>query len=92
MKNVICNEIKIKLSNGDYIVAQLCEYGKGIPPEISIFFQDENGVVLQDIALVRAKEVDACVVDSKRPGADVLVWADESSEDYTNRFSIDEYE
>lgn len=50
-----------------------------------------KGVALQDIVLVRAKEKEPTVVDADNTGAEVLVWADEDQEDYTHKFSIDEY-
>ena len=84
------NSLEIKLANGHKIVAQLCEYGAA-PPEIAVCIQDKDGVALQDIVLVRAKEKEPTVVDVDNPGAEVLVWADEDQEDYTHKFSIDEY-
>lgn len=85
------NKLEIKLANGHKLVAELCEYNSVIPPAIAIYFQDEKGVVLQDIVLVRAKEKEISVIDDVNVGAEVLVWADETDEDYTNRFKIDEY-
>lgn len=85
-------KLEIKLANGHRLVAELCEYyGGEIPPEIAVCIQDENGVALQDIVLVRAKENESTVVDDKNVGAEVLVWADETDEDYTHRFVIDEH-
>lgn len=84
-------QIKITLANGHKLVAELCDPGGDTPPEITVYIQDEKGVVLQDIALVRAKEKEPTVVDTENVGAEVLVWADEFTEDYTNRFIINEY-
>ena len=50
------NKLEIKLANGHKLVAELCEYGGEIPPEITVYIQDEEGIALQDIVLVRAKE------------------------------------
>ena len=85
------SKLEIKLANGHKLVAELCEYGDEIPPEIAVCIQDEKGVALQDIVLVRAKEKEISVVDDVNIGAEVLVWADETTEDYTDKFQIDEY-
>ena len=56
------NKLEIKLANGHKLVAELYEYfGGEIPPEIAVCIQDENGVALQDIVLVRAKENESTV-------------------------------
>ena len=57
------NKLEIKLANGHKLVAELCEYGGEIPPEITVYIQDEEGIALQDIVLVRAKEKAISVVD-----------------------------
>ena len=85
------NKLEIKLANGHKLVAELCEYVGEIPPEISVYIQDEEGTVLQDIVLVRAKEKEIGVVDTATVGAEVLVWSDKTNEDYTDKFQIDEY-
>lgn len=85
------NKLEIKLANGHKLVAELCEYGSEIPPEITVYIQDEEGIALQDIVLVRAKQKEGLVVDDVNVGAEVLVWADETNEDYTDKFQIDEY-
>lgn len=86
------NKIEIPLANGHKIVAEFCEYGYELPPEIAICFQDKDGCVFQDIVLVRAKQVPNGVPIDINIGAEVLVWADENNEDYTDRFQIDEYD
>lgn len=86
------NKIEIPLANGHKIVAEFCEYGDGFPPEIAICFQDKDGCVLQDIVLVRAQQVPNGVPIDINIGAEVLVWADENDEDYTDKFQIDEYD
>ena len=85
------NKLEIKLANGHKLVAELCEYVGEIPPEISVYIQDEEGTVLQDIVLVRAKEKEIGVVDTTTVGTEVLVWSDKTNEDYTDKFQIDEY-
>ena len=65
------NKIEIQLSNKHTLVAELCEYGGEIPPEIAVYIQDEMGVILQDIALIREKVREDIDVDET--GAEVLV-------------------
>lgn len=84
-------KLELKLANGHKLIAELCDSGGDNPPEIAVYIQNNKGVILQDIALVRAKETEPMVVDTENVGAEVLVWADEFTEDYTNRFIINEY-
>jgi hypothetical protein len=86
------NKLEIKLANGHKIVAELCDYGHEIPPEIVVCIQDEEGVALQDIVLVRAKEKGIGIVDDVNVGTEVLVWTDEDNEDYTHKFRINEHD
>ena len=83
-------KIEIQLGNKHTLVAELCEYGGEIPPEIAVYIQDEMGVMLQDIALIREKVREDTDVDET--GAEVLVWSDESNEDYTHKFVINEHD
>lgn len=84
-------KLELKLANGHKLIAELCDPGGDNPPEIAVYIQDEKGVGLQNVALVRAKETEPAVVDTENVGAEVLVWADENDEDYTDRFIINEY-
>lgn len=83
-------KIEIQLSNKHTLVAELCEYGGEIPPEFAVYIQDEMGVILQDIALIREKVREDINVDETR--TEVLVWSDESNEDYTHKFVINEHD
>ena len=83
-------KIEIQLSNKHTLVAELCEYSGEIPPEIVVYIQDEMGVILQDIALIREKVRENINVDET--GTEVLVWSDESNEDYTHKFVINEHD
>lgn len=83
-------KIEIQLSNKHTLVAELCEYGGEIPPEFAVYIQDEMGVILQDIALIREKVREDIDVDET--GTEVLVWSDESNEDYTHKFVINEHD
>ena len=83
-------KIEIQLSNKHTLVAELCEYGREIPPEFAVYIQDEMGVILQNIALIREKVREDINVDET--GTEVLVWSDESNEDYTHKFVINEHD
>lgn len=77
--------LTIELGNGNKLVAELCEYpNSDIKSEIVICIQDKDGIAIQDIALARPQE--------NENGTEVLIWADENDEDYTNKFVINEYE
>ena len=76
------NQIIIKLQNGKEIVAELCNYD-GEHPEIVVCIQ-EDGIAVQDVCLVRPYEDTSDI--------ECLVWGDEYSEDYTDRFVIPQYE
>ena len=79
------NKIVLQLNNGTELVAELYNYD-GNHPEITIFIQ-ENGVAAQDICLVRP-----CEDASKASGTiECLVWGNEYSEDYTDKFVITQY-
>jgi len=53
--------------------------------EITVYLRCKStGVIIQDIALVRKSETENSV--------ECLVWGDENSEDYTDRFSIPPYD
>lgn len=79
------NRIVIKLDCGKEIVAELCDYD-GNHPEIVVCIQD-NGIAIQDICIVRPHEED----DIRNGDIDCLVWGDEYSEDYTDKFIISQY-
>lgn len=83
-------KIEIQLNNKHTLVAELCEYGGEIPPEFAVYIQDEMGVILQNIALIREKVREDIDVDET--GTEVLVWSDESNEDYTHKFVINEHD
>ena len=84
-------KLELKLANGHKLIAELCDPGGDNPPEIAVYIQNNEGVGLQNVALVRAKETEPAVVDTENVGAEVLVWADEFNEDYTNKFIVNEY-
>lgn len=79
------NKIVLKLNNGVELVAVLDNYD-GNHPEIEIFIQ-EDGIVTQDICCVRPSED----VSKSSGTVECLVWGDECSEDYTDKFIIEKY-
>ena len=79
------NKIVLQLNNGTELIAELYNYD-GNHPEITIFIQ-ENGIAAQDICLVRP-----CEDASEASGTvECLVWGDEYSEGYTDKFIIAQY-
>ena len=79
------NKIVLKLNNGVELVAVLDNYD-GDHPEIEIFIR-ENGMATQDICFVRPSED----VSKSSGTIECLVWGDECSEDYTDKFIIEKY-
>lgn len=80
------NEIKIRLNENTTIVAQLNEWIDTEPAEICIWLQDNDGVAIQDICLVRPN-----ARSNDKDEVEVLVWGDEDSEDYTEEYIIKEH-
>ena len=74
-------QLKIKLKDGKEICAEVYSYD-GEHEELSVYIQDEDGNIIQDIALVRPSE-------SEDKKVEVLVWKDKDDEDYTDKFSVD---
>lgn len=82
------NKIVIPLNNGRELVAELYSYDDE-HPEITVYVQ-ENGLIYQDICLVRPHEGKGCV--QEKDSVDCLVWSDENSEDFTHQYCIEFYE
>lgn len=88
------NAIEIKVGNNK-LIAFVNDWEDDMPKEIFISLADENGLMLQDICMVREHyhynpntlnvEIDSSLIDCK-------VWADSGNEDYTNEFCISVYE
>ena len=86
-------ENKIEICLGEYkIVAEI--YGEkepGFPPEMTVYVQNKDNRITQDICLVRPhygyeRESDEIKTDNGL--VDCLVWADDYNEDYTHKFVI----
>ena len=88
------NKIVIKFNNGRELVAELDNYD-GEHPEIIVYMKEE-GLVVQDICLIRPHqndwtEADQLLEEEKEGDIDVLVWEDEYDEDYTRKHIIHQY-
>ena len=82
------NKISIKLNNVREIVAELYDYD-GEHPEITVYIR-ENGLIYQDICLVRPHEGNNMV--QERDAVDCLVWGNPNNEDFTDEYFIPVYE
>lgn len=80
---------RIKLADNVYIKIDDNEntYDKEVGPEVYIYLEDEEGICIQDLIIVRnagseyPRKYDGTV--------EVLVYADNMTEDYTHSFEID---
>ena len=84
-------ENKIRIPIGDmFLVAMANDWQDDMPVEMCIYLEDKNGVVHQDIALVR--EHYHLLMNQgfiRDPSLiDVKVWGNSDSEDYTHEFTI----
>ena len=82
------NKIRINLSENLELVAELYNYD-GDHPEITVYIE-KDGVVYQDICLVRPHEGIERVQECN--SIDCLVWADKDNEDFTTEYWIEMYE
>ena len=80
--SVKCEELRVPLDDDTDIVANLCPVEEH--PAVQCYLEKKNGLIWQDIALIRPNEEDSQKVD-------VLVWGDGDDEDYTNRYVISQY-
>lgn len=88
------NKIEIPIGNKK-IVAYVNDWQDDMPKEIYISLVDSDGVIAQDICMVREhyhydKNIEGFKIDSSL--VDCKVWADSDSEDYTDEFVIGVYE
>lgn len=74
---------KIPLPNGVEIVVQRYDYD-GEHPEIAVCLW-KDGVCVQDLCMIRPNEGD-------KNNVEILVWGDETEEEYTHKFIIPQYE
>ena len=82
--------MKIKIPFGDCFIVTEAYKADEYPTEISTYIEDKNGVILQDICMVRQHstyEENAVNTDDNK--VDCIVWSDSNDEDYTHKFVID---
>lgn len=87
-------QIEVPVGNKK-IVAYVQDWDDGLPKEIYISLVDDEGILLQDVCMVREHfsynskndefEIDDNLIDCK-------IWADSDNEDYTDEFIIGVYE
>lgn len=87
-------QIEVPVGNKK-IVAYVQDWDDGLPKEIYISLVDDEGILLQDICMIREHfsynskndefEIDDNLIDCK-------IWADSDNEDYTDEFIIGVYE
>lgn len=86
--------IRIRTESGKYLTV---DYSGNEFKEFYIGLEDEDGVWIQDLAVVREKysfgvdESEKYITKPVKGIYEVLVYADKDSEDYTHKFSIDEW-
>lgn len=89
-------EKKIEVPIGDKkIVAFINDWHDSLPKEIYISLVDSDGVVVQDICMVREHyhcNHNSCEFEIDDSLIDCMVWADSDSEDYTDEFTISVYD
>lgn len=81
---------KIKIPIGDkFLVAMVNEWQDGMPVELCVYLETNDGVVWQDICLVR-EHYHLLNMDFVRDPSlvDCKVWGNSDSEDYTDEFVI----
>ena len=79
-------EIVIPLPNGDKLVA---EWFDGMPHTIAVGIRNSQGVYVQDLVVV--EPTGAAFEETENDKFDIMVWADENSEDWTNKFTVKRY-
>lgn len=82
------NKIRINLDYNLELVADLYNHD-GEHPEINVYIE-KDGMIYQDICLVRPHENEMCEQETNL--IDCIVWGDKDDEDYTHKFVIGIYE
>lgn len=78
--------IRFQTASGKTVVVALSE-PVGYPPELYIYYEESN----QNIAVIRQKESEPIVPDTKNPGMEILLWENPLDEDYIRKIIIPEY-
>lgn len=85
------NKLTIQLGNKKIVAEIYALGGSNIPPELCVYIEDEDGVIIQDICLVRPHyEIDKTTHEFKTDNEliDCLVWGNSAYEDYTEKFIV----
>ena len=86
------NKLYLNIADGKSIVVEHLDWHDEFPNEFAVYICNKDGVVLQDLCLVRQhyenSSEDSNKVDDR---IDCMVWADCKSEDYTHKFVINQW-
>lgn len=85
------NRLTIQLGNKKIVAEIYDNNGPEIPPELCVFLEDEDGVIIQDICLVRPHydiNIKTKEFEADNDFVDCLVWGDSDDEDYTDKFVV----
>ena len=83
---------KLELPIGDKkLVVWINDWQDNMPKDICVYVEDNNGVIIQDICVVREHyhfnpKKECFEIDSNM--IDCMVWSDNDNEDYTHKFTI----
>ena len=86
------SELKLDIGFAKLVVGIGCDPDF---PEVYIALENNEGCVIQDIAVVRPRGLNEnpdITEEDINKTVECLVWADESTEDYTHRFEIKMHE
>ena len=84
------NKLIIPLDEGNRIAVELGvgEYDK----EISIYLETDEGAIIQDLAIIRPTyKAEQGRIKFNSDSFEILVWGNEQSESYTNKFTVPLY-
>lgn len=81
---------KIEIPIGDkFIVVEAYKADPEIPTEITTYIRDKDGIILQDICLVREHyDVSSCEIKTDNKSVDCIIWGDSGLEDFTDKIQI----
>lgn len=82
------NRLTIQLGNNK-IVAEIYDWNaEDLPLELSVFLEDKDGNIIQDICTVRPHVDTNKEFKPDNDFVDCIVWGDCDDEDYTDKFVI----
>lgn len=86
-KSIKNNKIEIPIGENT-IVAEVYQADPEIPTELTVYIKSKNGVILQDICLVREHYDVKNGFKKDNNSVDCLVWGESYNEDFTDDFRI----